>query len=256
MREAVSDKSIPTLLGRRALALNAAVGIGALGFGFLLEQVAFPTNYQLMFLTAFAFALVSQWHVSRLHAVTQPAPLPNPDAEKPKSVSPWRNRNFRSVALITGMVHLAFFALVPITPLFLVNRLGADEGFMAIYGMLELFAGALMSVLAPRLIRRFGSRAVIGLAMGGTALAALVTGLSPSLPLTLIGAALSGGSWTAVASVGLMSFFMERTPSEETTRYSTAFNQAIGLSVFIGPMIGSVLANNGGNLLTILLSPG
>ncbi|MBL8131685.1 MAG: MFS transporter [Anaerolineae bacterium] len=257
MRNSIFDNHIPALLGRRALALNAAIGVGALGFGLLLEQVVFPTNYQLMFLTAFAFALVSMWHVNRLHILTEPQHTPAASsgeaASEPQSTSAWRNRKFRRVAFVTAVIHLAFFAIVPITPLYLVDRLGADEGFMALFGMLELLSGAIVSLVAPRLIRRIGAEKLIALAMGGTALAALAIAAAPSLPFTLIAAFLSGGSWTAAASVGLWSLYMERTPSEQPAKYSTAFHQAVGISVFIGPMVGSLLASHGVNLLLIIL---
>lgn len=250
MRDSVFEDHIPSLLGRRSLALNIAIGIGALGFGFLLEQIVFPTNYQLMFLTAFAFALVSMYHVLSLKIVIEPKVILQEATQSVRSA--WRNTNFRSVAFITMVIHLAFFAIVPVTPLYLVNRMGADEGFMAIFGMVELSAGALVSVLAPRLVERIGSRSVIALAMIGTAAAAVCIVIAPNLPITLLGAALSGGSWTAAASVGLMTHFMQRTPSDEMPVYSTAFHQSIGLAVFIGPMIGSLLANSGVDLLLVL----
>ncbi|MBK8020673.1 MAG: MFS transporter [Chloroflexi bacterium] len=254
MRQSVRADHMTSLLGRRALALNAAIAVGALGFGLLLEQVVFPTNYQVMFLTAFGFALVSMWHVSRVHHLSEIYPPQSEPVEtKRRRLSIWRNPRFRSIALVTAVVHLSFFAIVPITPLFLVERLGADEGFMAIFGMLELFAGALMSVLATRIINRIGTASTIAIAMVGTALAAFIIALSPSLPFTLIAAFLSGGSWTAAASVGLMSLYMKPIDGESSTAVSTGVHQAIGLSMFIGPMVGSLMANQGIDLLTIIM---
>jgi MFS family permease len=93
---------------------------------------------------------------------------------------------------------------------------------------------------------------MIAVSMVGTAIAAIIFALAPSLPVTLIGAALSGGCWTA-AMVGLYAFFTEKTPPEQVTAYSTAYQQVIGLSAFIGPIIGTTLASGGINLAMILL---
>jgi len=253
LRQVIPDTRMASLMGRRSLALNISVAIGALGFGLLLEQVAFPLNYQLMFGIAFLFAMVSWWHVWRLRVLSPTATDVVPVAPLQPRTNPWRNANFRSVALITGILHLAFFAIAPIIPLFLVRRLDATEGFMAVFGMMELVGGALFSILAPRLIQRFGTRSVMALAMVATGFSALIIAWAPSLTVTLIAAALSGAAWTAAASVGLMSYFMERTPNGETESYSVAFHQAIGLTMFIGPMIGSALANNGADLVSILV---
>lgn len=252
MRETIFEKNMTSLLSRRSLALNIAVAIGALAFGFLLEQVAFPLNYQIMFFVAYGFALLSLWHITRIRVVVNKPVMP-PQSVIPRRQSAWRSPNFRSVALMTALTHVSFTVIAPIMPLFLVRRLGADEGFMALFALLELGAGALVSLFTPRIAKRLGNRALIALAMIGTAGAALLIAFAPSLNFTLLGAALSGASWTAAASVGLMAYFMERTPAAETASYSTAFHQIIGLSMFIGPMLGSLLASGGFDLLPILI---
>lgn len=151
------------------------------------------------------------------------------------------------------MIHIAFTSILAITPLHLVNNLGATEGFMALFGLIELGAGAGVALLTPRLLHRFGNRGMIALAMVGTAVAAIIFALSPNLYVTLIGAALSGACWTAAAMVGLFAYFNDNTPADQMTAFSTAYHQVIGLSAFIGPMIGSTLASGGLNLATVLM---
>ena len=256
MREGITDERLTSLVSRRSLALNISVGAGALAFGLLLENIPFPLNYQIMFLAAFAFALVSLWHCVHVRVTREPNSQPTPvviGVPPKRGASPWRSRGFQQVALMGVVIHIAFFTLVPITPLYLVNRLGADEGFMALYGMIELTAGAIASVFAARIARRMGMRPMVALAMAGTAISTLIIALSPTLYLTLIAAVFSGACWTAAAGVGLVSFLFENTPASEAGSYSTAFNQIINLAVFIGPMLGSVLANSGVDLLTVIL---
>jgi Na+/melibiose symporter-like transporter len=269
MRTAIEPSHMTRLLSHRQLAVNVSVAVAALAFGLWLEGAPFPLNYQVMFLAAFAFSLISLYHCIRIRVADQkrtaseapvvaPAPKPGLRKELSRSIGdslrvPWRSHGFRRVALVTAVVHLVFFILVPVTPLFLVRHFGADEGYMALFGLLELAGGATASVLAPRVQRRIGTRPMIALAMIGTALAASIIAFSPNLWVALISAVISGGCWTAAAGVGLLTFFLDNTPAEESTTYSTAYHQVIGLVVFIGPMIGSLLANGGINLIVVMM---
>lgn len=255
MRQSVSDGRMAKLMSRRSMIMNLAIAFGALAFGYMLEALVFPLNYQLMFVIAFICTMFSLSDILRLRPLneTEPMPQPKPAPIAAPKATPWQSQNFRSVALFTGVLHLAFFAIAPITPLFLVNRLGASEGFMAIFSLLELLAGAFFATVTPRLIRRYGTQAVMAFGMIITAVAALLIALATALPITLLAAVLTGAGWTFAATVGLMSYFMERTPNGETSTYSMAFHQAIGLTMFIGPMIGSVLVSGGVDLASVLL---
>jgi len=257
IRESVSDRLITPLMSRRSLVLNVCIAIGALIFGAWLEKAPFPLNYQVMFLIAFGLALGSQWQLVGIRVIypisaahTQPA---EPVQESKPASNPWRTRGFQQVAIVAAILHIAFFSVQQVIPIHLVNNLGATEGFMALYGLAELGAGAVVGLLTTRIVGRIGNRNMIGLAMIGTAFSAMIIALSPTVYVALIGAALSGASWTAAAAVGLFGFFTENTPAEEMQRYSIAYHQAIGLALFVGPLIGSGLANAGMNLVVVLL---
>ena len=250
MREAVNAKLITPLISRRHFGMNLALAISTLVLGFWLEHTLFPANYQVMFAVCFLFAIISWWHTvqvkvaPREHAVVEQQP-------KPKT-SVWRFAHFQSIAVATMVTHIAFFALVPIIPLWLINKFNAGEQFIALYGLAELGAAVLIASMTNRIIARIGNRAMISLSMLGTALAAVILALSPNLYLTLIASALTGAAWTAV-NVSLFGYFSEQTPVAEASRFTTAYIQTIYLAIFIGPMLGSGLANSGINLATVLL---
>src|SRR5687768_4578574 len=54
MRETIHLDHLQTLVTRRTLVMNIAVTVGALMFGLVLEHLPFPTNYQIMFVAAYA----------------------------------------------------------------------------------------------------------------------------------------------------------------------------------------------------------
>ncbi len=262
MCDAVYPNRLMRLVSRRQIAMNIAIAVAALGCGFWLKKAPFPLNYQVMFLLAFGLSLISLYHCISIRQ-TAPAPVPEPVLEtapvvlevKPAlpPVSPWRSRNFQRVAAVAVTIQLAFTILIPIVPLFLVKRLGADEGFMALFALIELAAGALGAIFAPRLAQRIGTRPMIGLMIAGTAFNALIIAFAPNLYIALFAAIFSGGCWTAAAGIGLFQFFVDSTPEGQMPVYSMAWSQINGIAGFTGPMIGSLLASGGINLLVILL---
>jgi MFS family permease len=208
----------------------------------------------MMFVAAFFLALISHWHVMHIQVEPRPISRPKRQAIRP-GIGPMRSPVFRIVAFIAVIIHLAFFTILPVVPLHLVENLGATESFMALFGIAELTAAALICLFTERIATMIGTRRMIGLAMVGTALAAMNLAMTPSLGLALLGGALSGGSW-AMATIGLLSYFTETTrdlSDEEMTRYSTVYHQVIYLAAFIGPLLGSGLANSGVDLVLVIL---
>lgn len=248
MREGVEPNQLPALTSRRSLIFNLTVAAGTLLLGAWLELVAFPFNYQMMFVAAFACSLVSMVMVLRVQPISA-EPLPAPGQPVPRV---WRDMTFRRVATVTALTHMGFFALVPVIPLRLVNDLGADEGFLSIFALFELAAAAITASQTARIVRRIGSTAAIALGITGTGLAALVLALAPSLPLTLVSGALSGAAWT-LAAISVMNYFYENTPPDRLTPTTTAWNQVLMLSIFVGPLVGSQLASTSLGVPAVLL---
>jgi predicted MFS family arabinose efflux permease len=247
MRESVTQERITALFSRRLMAMNIALAIGSLVFGYWLEVVVFPLNYQVMFVVAFLASMVSLWHVYHVY------PMPELTAPPTRTGihQPWQSPPFQRVAVLTGMAFMTFFSLVPIVPLWLVKRLDAGEGFIAVFGLVELAAAALASSLAPRLVKRTGEPGLAALGMMGTALSVLVIVMANELWITLFAAAIIGAFW-ALTDIGQVTFFTRNAPADSVT-YSRAYYQLLSLAMFVGPLIGGQLASLGVDLLTVML---
>jgi MFS family permease len=252
-RKAVPNPDRMTaLLARRSLYFNILLATGALSFGLWLEAGPFPLNYMIMFALAFGAALMSYRACMRIRVPDEP-----PVTSHAPRVRPWSRPEFRQVALAAFVIHLAFTSINAIIPLRLVQELNLNEGFMALFGMVELGAAALISLVAARAARRLGSQGLITVGMVGTGVAALLIGVSTSPAIILVGAGISGASWTLAAMVGLFRFFSERTPTGEgSVQYAAAYNQSIGVALFAGPMLGSALATSGVSLVGVLVIGG
>ncbi len=237
LRESVEPDRLPALMSRRSMFFNSLFAVATLAMGFWLEIIPFALNYQVMYVTAFALSLVSHFNVIKVRPVIAEPP---PATDRP-AVRPWKSPAFRRVAFVTVVMHIAFFSIAPLVTLRLVSELDADEAFMSIFTLFELAAAATSAALTPRMVKRVGNRAIIAGGMIGSALAGAILAAAPSLPLTLIGAAISGACWTT-AAISAFNYFSQSTPVEGVTRYTTAYNQIVMLSIFIGPLLGSQLA--------------
>lgn len=251
MREAVDSSRMTQLVSRRALMMNVALALSALACGIWLENAPFPVNYQIMFLFAFLATLVSLVHVKRVK------PIINTDV--PQQPINWRSlfqsAGMRKVAWITTLTHIAFFSVFPLVPLYLVDNMGATEGFIAMFGLVELAGGALVAIITGRIAAKIGVQNMVAYGMVLTALAVWGIAFAPTLHATLIAAGLLGGSWSAV-TIGLFGVMTDIAPAEESTAYATLYTQTIGFATFIGPMIGSLLAEANVNLLWVLIGGG
>jgi MFS family permease len=248
MRESVENDQITALLGRRAMAFNAAVTISTLAFGFWLGQVAFPINYQIMYVVAFGLSLISFQKMLRVRVLSSD-PVYLPDHPP---IRPWQSPVFRRVARFTVTTHIAFFSLVPIIPLRLVDEMGADEGFVSIFALSGTLAGAVMAVYTHQIVRQIGSSATIAVGMIGTAVGAAMIALIDTLYLAPLAGVLMGAFWT-MSAISQFAYFNANAPAESLTSFMTVYNQVVMLSVFAGPMIGSQLVSSTPLTLTTVL---
>ena len=248
MRESVSAENWTQLNSRRHIAMNISIAIGALCAGVWLQKMPFPLNYQIMFLVAFGATLFSLWHVAHIKpqfAVTY---------EKASVLSRhlWKSKHFKHMLLTVVLTHIPFFMIYPLVPLQLIDGFGASEGFIAIFSLAELIGGICVAGFASQWIKRWSQYRVMSTAMICTGVAIAIIALVPIAVMTLPAAFLLGGSWTLVG-IGLMSLISDHVPAEQSMSYNMMFTQCVGLSVFIGPLLGNILLSSGINLVIVLL---
>ncbi|MCS6836449.1 MAG: MFS transporter [Anaerolineae bacterium] len=251
IRDTVSDQVIPSLLTRRYLALNVAITLSSLGFGLMLDALPFPINYQIMFVVAFGFSMVSQWHLGRLR-ILYPPTAEEEQRSKPRPLGKlFSEPNFMAVAIVTFVSFFAFHLLFAVVPLHLERALLASEGWMGLFGGVEVAAGILISLRLDSIRVRLGNRRIIGYSLLGLALAAMVIALAPNMLVALVGAALTGAGWTAI-SICSLSYFAEKTAHGDM-QASVVFHQLLFVSIFIGPIMGTSIVSLGISTVSMLI---
>jgi MFS family permease len=253
MRESMNDGRLPNLWSRRLVSLNIALAGSTLIYGYLLEWLPFPLGYQVMFLVAFLFALISFLQVMQTRALyfadhtrqeQADAASNTPVIRRLSYKQMWRTPECWSIVFVVFATHLAFFSVQPMIQVHIVNNLGATEEFIAWFGLVELLAAAAAGLFADRIMARIGARQLVAATIAATGVSVLIAALAPSRNLTLIHAAISGAAWTA-ASVAFFGFLMERTAAQNMQGMTMIFNQIVGLGQFSGSMLGSALAGSG-----------
>ncbi|GAB1422164.1 hypothetical protein MASR2M15_23770 [Anaerolineales bacterium] len=255
MRENTNGKDITRLVTQRHFTFHVGVVFGAMAYGLMLEAVPFPYNYQLMFAGAAFFAFLSQWHLTKIkHKETTATEQIRAVEGRATRHSLLRSHKFLSLIAITLTSYVTYFSVFAMVTLHLERVLGATEGFMAIFGVVELVSAGVTAVLLRPIVERFGNRMVISFAMMATALSAIMIALSPDLPLTLIGAFLTGAGWSG-AAIGIFGYFAENS-SPADINAAILFHQVVFASMFVGPLIGSNMVEAGMATVSVLLFGG
>jgi MFS family permease len=255
LRASVSDGQVTYVVSRRQLIMNLCIAGSTLVLGFWLERAPFPVNYQSMFVVAFGFTIISLWQVSRIKIINPQLDDPATTTGRLRFLRPWRDPYFRNMALCVALILTGYFSIVPIVPLHLVDGLGASEGFISIYFFLELMGSATSAYFANRLIDRFGHKITMLAGMTITALSAGLLAAAPSQLLALPAALINGGAWV-LTDISQYSYYSASLRDAGKPSYTTGYFQAVSIAIFLGPLIGSSLANAGIDLRVVLLVGG
>jgi MFS family permease len=254
--------------GWRNALVAVSVTLSTLLSGYILEQIDFPLNYQIVFLMGACGALLSSYHLSRVRypgeGESQPA---LPGAALPVHITRvhWWDwlvqigrkrtvlRAVRKPLLRMDLLHspfglfmvgcLAFYTFqyfgVPIFPLFYVNGLQLTDGEISLGT--AMFHGTMMigSLFLNRLSITFGHRKVMLLGVFLLSLFPLLLALSRDASLYYV-ACLLGGFIFSFLNGGLINRLMERVPATDRPAHMALHNLALNLGILAGSLLGSL----------------
>ncbi len=208
-----------------------------------LDWVPFPYNYQGIYLLAFIGALVSTWHVTKVKVPEDvrarqkkqraPAPL--------NLRSIWQimtgSRQFSALLIATFAYQWAVSIASPLYNVYYVQRLDASEGWIGFRTTLASLASILAYRFWPRLIDRWGDRAVLILTAPMMLFFPLGTGLARTLMphLFII-------TWARVFGAAVMlsrySILLKSCPEDRRPTYIATYAISVNVAAFIAPLIG------------------
>jgi MFS family permease len=250
MRYAVDARDLARVVARRSTLMNGTILVWVLLLGQFLEHVSFPLNYQIGFLLAFVASMLSWWDIRQVKC---PDIVPVVNTETPTvTINVWKYAPFARFAFMVFTINFSVFMAAPIVPLQLVRGLNATDGWISIFGIFEMGAGMLATLRIEWLINRFGKGPLIIATTFATVLHPLILGLTPNYVMYIVGVIFFGMGWFTV-NVLLYNRLVEIVPPEDFPHYAAAYQLLINTGLFLGPLVGTFLIENGISLLSALL---
>ncbi len=253
-------------VGRRNILLAISITAATLICGQILDRVAFPLNYQVVFLIGASGAMLSSYHIGR---VRKPDPIDPPKAvtaiEVNEAKLAVKRGSLVRMDLLRGpfgmfmVAYLAFYTFqyfpVPLFPLGYVDRLHLTDGMIGVGNAIFYGAMMLVSFRLVEISRRFGHRKVLITSAALFPIFPLFLGLAKGAALYYL-ACLIGGSVNAMLSGAIINRLMDRVPVDDRPAHMALHNLALNLGILGGSLLGPVAASLIGLQPSLLLSAG
>ncbi len=145
---------------------------------------------------------------------------------------------------ITIFIDLVGFGIaIPVLPAYAKNEFGASPfvigWLLASYSIMQFISTPFLGQLSDR----YGRRPILFISLLGTSLAALITGLSTTLPLLFFGRIFDGATGGNISTA--QAYIADVTTKENRAKGMGLIGAAFGLGFIFGPAIGGILSKFG-----------
>lgn len=219
-------------------------------FGWLLDSVTFPMNYQLVFFISFVFSWLDPLIFSyiRVPKVAGPEEGEREERRLGTRVREYLNpvahhRPFLIFAAITISYRIALSLPIPLFGLFWVEELAAPDTLIGLRGTVGYVALVVGYLFWGRMANKMGHRLLLIFSALGLALYPIATALSPSAIWLLPAAAIWGLTASGV-DIGLFDLMLAAIPDERQPLFAAVWNMISNGAVFVGPLLGAALAQS------------
>lgn len=261
------------VVGRRNALSAISMTVTTLICGLILDKIAFPINYQIVFLIGAVGALMSSYHVGKIRPEHEAVHHRTGDVlvrergvmESLKSAFRSNGKPLLRLDVLRGpfglfmLAYLVFYIsqyyAIPLFPLAYVNELKLTDGMISIGGAMFYATLMVASLGLDRFSARFGHRKVLLFGVF----------LFPQYPLLLglghgtgafYAASIIGGVIFAYLNGGLVNRLMERVPGNDRPAHMAIHNLALNLGILAGSLLGPVFSDWIGLRQALLLGAG
>jgi MFS family permease len=245
--------------GRYFASRNIAVGVGALVFapvaGAIIQLIGAPVGYQVSFLIAGLVGFVATAAYARIPEPRRPLPAQPHQASRPGiALSALRGHpRFVAFTAVALLWNLTIQIAAPFFSVYMVRNLSATPGQIGL--LAAVFS--IWNIVGQRAWGRLNDRRGAAWVMRVTGLfipaVPLIWALAPNIWWLFPEESLSGFLW---AGYGLASFtlMLSLSPEAQRPRFVAIYQTAAFSAAFVGPLIGSYLANTTGIHSLFLMS--
>lgn len=261
--EAVPNDWRAYVTGIRNVLLSVAFMLSSLVSGYLLDRIAFPLNYQIIFFIGFVGAAMSSVHlffikpvpkrIQQDHPHPDPAPLYDPRRGLLR-MDIWKTP-FRNTLLAMLAFHFTQFLAIPLFPLSFVHQLNLTDEALGIGTALFYVTMLIGSIQLNRIVGRLGHKKVTAWGAVGMALYPILLAIS-SLTWHYYALSLLGGfAWALVGGASL-NYLLENCPENDRPAHLAWYNIVMNVAVLAGSLAGPIIAGQIGLSAALLLFGG
>ena len=243
--------------GVRNVVLSITYMISSVGSGYLLNRLAFPVGYQIVFGIGFFGAAMSSLHLYLIKPIIEsnvkallpkPEPVKSPKRKNQRSsffsairADIWQTP-FRVVLFALLAFHLTQNLPLPIFPLVQVNVLHLTDNQIGIGSAIFYFILLIGSTQLRSIVQKIGNQKVTAIGILSMAFYPIGMALSRT-PLHFYITSAIGGLASALATGAYANYLLEHIPANDRPAYLAWYNVILNLCVLIGSLGGPLIAN-------------
>jgi MFS family permease len=253
--ESVPPEYRAHVAGIRNIMLAITFMFTSLISGVILEQVAFPINYQIIFGIGAVGAAMSSLHLYFIRPLPTdspslpPKPGPDPVVMRPYArtlsttlrLDIW-NTHFRNVLLAFFAFHLTQYLAIPIFPLYNVRVLQLGDDHLGIGTALFYLTVLLGSMQLRNVAHRVGNKALTGWSVAAMAVYPFLLAYSSEV-WHFYAISLVGGLTFSMVSGAYPNYMLEHIPAHDRPPHLAWYNIVLNASVLIGSLAGPAIAD-------------
>jgi predicted MFS family arabinose efflux permease len=234
--------------------------------GTILEQMPFPTGYQVVFAIGAIGAAMSSYHLYFIRPlktdVPAPAAPPAPAYLRPYArnlatvlrLDIWKS-GFSRVLIVLFGFHLAQYIALPIFPLYNVRVLELSDNDLGIGTALFYLTVLLGSTQLKKFAHRIGNRKLTGWSVAALSIYPLLLAFSSTV-WHFYGLSLVGGLTFSMVSGSYANYMLENIPAHDRPPHLAWYNVILNAAILIGSLAGPVFSDMMGLSAALLLFAG
>lgn len=247
------------LMSRRWSILGLTSAVCAFLIGLMLERIVFPLNYQLAFYTLSIGAFISYYYSSHIVVPDFVPRVQKHTSLKSQYVEYWQlvseQPAFLNFVFKRSLFNFGLYFVIPLLPLYYVRVVNASDQWIAIITTVQMAVLLFGYFFWSRQSRRISKKKILILTTFVVGLFPIATAATQLPWLIAIFAAIAG---IFNAGINLVFFdeLMQRIP-EETSASFVAVSQSFEYLVALtAPLLSTLLANQIGLTITLLIGGG
>jgi MFS family permease len=258
LADVIPEENRAAIFASRNIIAAGTTSIFVFLFGQLLDRIAFPVNYQVMFSIGWALSMFSLFFLTKVQ-VPDSTPVVRPPKtrislseqvtslfqtiiDQPSFMRITRNTIFSSIGL---------WIASPLYILFFVRSLDASDAWIGIQSMVANLSAIVGYAAFRWIMNRWGESITLKTTRLTLGLYPLLIGMFPNLTV-ILGISFINSFFSSGVNLSQLNQLIKTMPAEKMPEYTAFYYTIVNLGAFLFPMLGVVIANIFGFVPTLI----